>query len=110
MRSALVPCLTLATVLFVACGRGIPKPPANVPEAALFVPEGGQGYFIHFENVTQLGWMVKIYDAKSGAVVQAGEFRVMGLARAEIRQSEVMRWDGQALHLKDGSQLVPWKK
>lgn len=110
MRPVPVPCLLLTTALVLGCAKGTPKPPPNVPAAALFAGEPGKGHFIHFESITQLGWMVKIYDEKTGAVVHAGEFRVMGLARAEVRPEELVGFDGQFIHLKDGTRLVPWKK
>lgn len=109
MRTLLVSCLVLAA-LAVGCGKRIPKPPAGVPAAAMYAGTPERGHFIHFEGHTQLGWNVKIYDARTGAVVHASEFRVIGLARSEVLPEELVAWDGEFIHLKDGTRLVPWKK
>jgi len=52
------------------------------------------------------GVKVKIYDRK-GVLKAQGAYVLRGMAKAEIVPEEVVSFDGKALHLADGTLLVP---
>ncbi len=94
----------LAAVL-VACG-GPPSRPAAVPPDAAWGGEGKQGVFLKVGDHQGTLWQVQVWD-RQGKVLGAGAFRLRGFAKAQIIPEEVLAWENGALHLKDGTWLVP---
>lgn len=93
----------IALLLFtLACGA--PKRPANVPEGAFWGGSRKQGAFILVGKKHGLGWYMKVYN-KEGALQKDGLFVVNGSGRSEFYAEEVLSFDGQNIHFKDGGRL-----
>jgi len=95
-----------ALVLTVMVGCGVPSRPAGIPEEAFWVGKRKDGVFVFIGARDGLGWQVKIYDRK-GVLKAEGAYVLRGMARAEIVPEEVLSYDGEALHLADGTLLIP---
>lgn len=95
-----------ALILTVVVGCGAPSRPAGVPEGAFWAGKRKDGVFVFIGARDGLGWQVKIYDRK-GALKAQGPYVLRGMARAEIVPAEVLSYDGEALHLADGTLLIP---
>ena len=92
-------------LLVMGCGR-VPPRPANVPASAFFVGQRRDGVFVVVGAKEIMGWHLAIYG-RNGALKREGVFVLRGMARAEILPEEVQSYDGTALHLSDGTLLVP---
>lgn len=95
-----------ALVLAVMVGCGTPSRPSNVPEASFWAGKRKDGVFVFIGARDGLGWQVKIYDRK-GRLKAQGAYVLRGMAKAEIVPEEVLSYDGEALHLADGTLLIP---
>ena len=95
----------VAVILVLGCDR-VPPRPLNVPAESFFAGKGKDGVFVAIGVRDGLGWQVRIYDRKGGLKRQ-GAYVLRGMARAEIVPEEVLFFDGEALHLRDGTLLVP---
>ena len=91
--------------LFLGCG-GVPSRPASVPPEAAWGGEGRQGVFIKVGSHEGTLWHLDVWDRK-GQPMGSGTFRLRGFAKARIIPGEVLGWENGALHLKDGTWLVP---
>lgn len=100
--------LVMTTVLagLLAGCRGAPSRPASVPVEAEWGGEGNQGVFLKVGSHQGTLWQLEVWDRK-GRVLGAGPFRLRGFAKARIIPEEVLAWENGALHLKDGTWLVP---
>jgi hypothetical protein len=96
--------LVMAAVL-VGCGRA-PSRPANVPAAAAWSGEGKRGVFLQVGDHQGTLWQLEVWD-REGRRLGAGAFRLRGFGKARIVPEEVLAWENGALHLKDGTWLVP---
>jgi hypothetical protein len=96
----------LMVIACLACSPKPPKRPTNVPADAIWAGDKKGGTFIQIQSKTPMGWMLRIYDDHTGNLKAEGEFRLMGMARAEILPDELVRYDGQAVLLSDGGKLV----
>lgn len=96
---------TLVAGLLLACG-GVPSRPASVPPEALWSGEGKRGVFLKVGGHQGTQWQMEVWDRK-GKVLGAGTFRLRGFAKAKIVPEEILAWENGALHLKDGTWLVP---
>jgi hypothetical protein len=95
----------VVAMLVLGCG-GPPPRPANVPAESFFVGKRKDGVFVRIGARDGLGWQIKIYDPK-GNLKREGAYVLRGMARAEIVPDEVLSYDGEALHLRDGTLLIP---
>ena len=100
----LVMTAVLAAAL-LACG-GPPSRPAVVPPEAAWGGEGKQGVFLKVGDHQGTLWQLQVWD-RQGKVLGVGAFRLRGFAKAQIIPEEVLAWESGALHLKDGTWLVP---
>lgn len=100
--------LLMAGVLMLAfmVGCGVPSRPSGVPEGAFWAGKRRDGVFVLIGPRDGLGWQVKLYDRK-GALKAQGAYVLRGMAKAEIVPEEVLSYDGEALHLADGTLLIP---
>jgi hypothetical protein len=89
----------------LACG-GLPSRPASVPGEAAWGGEGDRGVFLRVGDHQGTLWHLEVWDRK-GRVLGAGTFRLRGFGKARIVPEEVLAWENGALHLKDGTWLVP---
>lgn len=96
---------TLSAGLLLGCG-GTPSRPAGVPPEARWGGEGKTGVFFHVLGHEGTLWRLEVWDRK-GRRLGGGAFRLRGFAKAEIVPEEVLAWENGALHLKDGTWLVP---
>ena len=87
------------------CG-GVPSHPASVPAEAVWGGEGKQGVFLKVGGHQGTLWQLEVWDRK-GQRLGSGSFRLRGFAKAQIIPEEVLAWEQGALHLKDGTWLVP---
>ncbi len=110
MRTLLLGPWVLAILLLVGVKPKAPKRPTTVPAEGVWVGDKEGGQFIHIGARTVLGWQVKVFGDRDGLVKAEGEFRIMGLARAEVQPQELVKYDGRAIHLSDGAHLVPVAK
>jgi len=92
-------------VLLAGCG-GAPARPATVPAEAQWSGEGRQGVFLKVGGHQGTLWQLEVWDRK-GRLLGSGPFRLRGFAKARIIPQEVLAWENGALHLKDGTWLVP---
>ena len=88
-----------------ACG-GVPSRPASVPAEAQWGGKGKQGIFLKVGSHQGTLWQLEVWDRK-GQPLGSGSFRLRGFAKADILPEEVVGWENGALHLKDGTLLVP---
>ena len=100
--------LVMTTVLagLLAGCRGVPARPASVPAEAVWGGKGDQGVFLKVGKHQGTLWQLEVWDRK-GQVLGAGNFRLRGFAKARIIPEEILAWENGALHLKDGTWLVP---
>ena len=96
---------TILAALLLGCG-GAPAKPASVPPEAIWGGEGKQGVFLQVDAHQGTLWQLQVWDRK-GRALGAGSFRLRGFAKARIVPEEVLAWENGALHLKDGTWLVP---
>jgi hypothetical protein len=89
----------------VGCGRA-PFHPASVPADAVWSGDGGQGVFLKVGTHQGTLWQLGVWD-REGRLLGSGPFRLRGYGKAQIVPEEVLAWDHGALHLKDGTWLVP---
>ena len=87
------------------CG-GVPSRPASVPPEAAWGGEGKQGVFLKVGGHQGTLWQLEVWD-RTGQRLGSGPFRLRGFAKAQIVPEEVLAWEQGALHLKDGTWLVP---
>lgn len=99
-----MPVIALCAALLVGCGA--PSRPANVPEGAFWAGKRRDGVFVLIGARDGLGWQVKLYDRK-GNLKAEGPYVLRGMAKAEIVPEEVVSFDGEALHMADGTLLIP---
>ena len=95
----------VVAILVLGCDR-VPPRPANVPAESFFVGKRRDGVFVVIGPREGLGWHVKIYG-RDGNLKREGAYVLRGMARAEIVPEEVLRFDGEALYLRDGTLLIP---
>ena len=99
-------CVSLVVAMLVlGCSR-VPPRPANVPAESFFVGKRKDGVFVVIGARDGLGWRVKIFG-RDGALKREGAYVLRGMARAEVVPDEVLSYDGEALHLRDGTLLIP---
>jgi hypothetical protein len=91
--------------LLLAC-RGIPSRPQGVAPEAQWSGEGQQGLWLKVMDHQGTLWQLEVWDRK-GKLLGQGNFRLRGFAKAKIVPEEVLGWELGALHLKDGTWLVP---
>jgi hypothetical protein len=91
----------------LACG-GAPSRPASVAPEAMWCPEAKGGLFLKVSGHQSTLWQLEVWDRK-GHLLGSGAFRLRGFAKAKIVPEEVLAWENGALHLKDGTWLVPEK-
>ncbi|MCE1230083.1 MAG: hypothetical protein LWX11_11425 [Firmicutes bacterium] len=96
----------IGIVMTLALACGAPSRPANVPEGAFWAGKRSNGVFVLMGERDGLGWQVKLYDRKGNLKAQ-GPYVLRGMAKAKIVPEEVISFDGEALHLADGTLLVP---
>jgi len=96
---------TLLAGFLLACGRVPSRPPAVAPEAA-WAGEGKQGLWLKVTGHQGTLWQLEVWD-RQGKLLGQGNFRLRGFAKAKIVPEEVLGWELGALHLKDGTWLVP---
>ena len=96
---------TLLAVTLAGC-RGVPSRPASVPADAAWGGDGKQGLFLKVHGHQGTLWQLEVWDRK-GQLLGSGNFRLRGFAKARIIPEEVLAWENGALHLKDGTWLVP---
>lgn len=99
-----VPLAALFLAFVIGCGA--PSRPAGVPEGAFWAGKRKDGAFVFIGPRDGLGWQLKIYDRK-GNLKGQGAYVLRGMAKAEIVPEEVLSFDGEALHLADGTLLIP---
>jgi hypothetical protein len=103
--------LALAVILAVellGCAARAPQKPAGLPAEASWVGTRKGGAFILIGPKDRDGWKVKVFDDHTGAIRADGLFTLRGgIGRAELSNSEVVSYDGHALHLADGALLAP---
>lgn len=87
------------------CGRA-PSRPASVPPEAAWGGDARQGVFLKVGGHQGTLWQLEVWD-RQGQRLGSGAFRLRGFAKAEIIPEEVLAWEQGALHLKDGTWLVP---
>lgn len=100
----LVMTIILAEIL-AGCG-GVPSRPAGVPAEAAWSGEGSRGVFLKVDGHQGTLWRLAVWD-RQGRLLGSGAFRLRGFAKAKIMPEEVLAWENGALHLKDGTWLVP---
>ncbi len=99
-------CMTLmAAALVLGCDH-VPPRPVSVPVESFYVGKGKDGVFVQIGTREGLGWHVKIFG-RDGTLKREGAYVLRGMARAEIVPEEVLSFDGEALHLRDGTLLIP---
>jgi len=92
-------------VLLAGCGS-VPSRPANVAPEAVWSGEGRQGVFLKVGDHQGTLWQLDVWD-REGRLLGSGSFRLRGFGKARIVPEEVLAWENGALHLKDGTWLVP---
>jgi hypothetical protein len=110
MASSLKPLIFLSLLTFFlgACG-GVPSRPASVPAEATWGGTGKTGVFLKVGSHQGTLWQLEVWDRK-GRPLGSGAFRLRGFAKADILPEEVLGWENGALHLKDGTWLVPERR
>lgn len=105
-RPSTIPVMTAVLAgLLIGC-RGVPARPASVPAEAAWGGEGRQGVFLKVGGHQGTLWQLQVWDRK-GQLLGSGTFRLRGFAKAQIVPEEILGWEQGALHLKDGTWLVP---
>ena len=100
--------LVMTTILsgfLVGCGR-VPSRPAQVPPDAVWGGEGKRGVFLKVGDHQGTLWQLDMWD-REGRPLGSGSFRLRGYGKARIVPEEILAWENGALHLKDGTWLVP---
>jgi hypothetical protein len=92
----------------LACGR-TPSRPASVPPEAVWGGDGKRGVFLKVGDHQGTLWQLAVWD-REGRLLGSGAFRLRGFGKARIVPEEVLAWENGALHLKDGTWLVPEPK
>ena len=105
-RATTIQVTTAILVALLGACRGVPKHPAGVPAEAVWGGEGNQGVFLKVAGHQGTLWQLEVWDRK-GQRLGAGTFRLRGFAKAKIVPEEVLAWENGALHLKDGTWLIP---
>jgi hypothetical protein len=77
-----------------------------VPADAVWGGDGNRGVFLKVDSHQGTLWQLQVWD-RNGRVLGSGRFRLRGFAKAQIVPEEVLAWENGALHLKDGTWLVP---
>ncbi len=95
----------LPLLLLPGCGRH-PVRPASVPAEAQPGGTGKHGVFLKVGSHEGTLWHLEVWDQR-GQTLGSGPFRLRGFAKADILPEEVLGWENGALHLKDGTWLVP---
>jgi hypothetical protein len=103
--SLLLVMTTLLGGLLVGCQRA-PARPAGLPPEAVWGGEGKQGVFLKVGGHQGTLWQLEVWDRR-GQRLGSGAFRLRGYGKAKIMPEEVLAWENGALHLKDGTWLVP---
>jgi len=101
-------CVSLVALILLGtlgCSQA-PRKPANLSAEVFWVGKRKEGVFVLIGARDGLGWRVSIFD-RQGALKREGVFVLRGMARAEIVPEEVLSFDGEALHLSDGTLLIP---
>ncbi len=102
----MIPVMTAVLAgLLLGCG-GVPSRPAAVPAEAAWGGEGARGVFLKVEGHQGTLWQLQVWGRK-GRLLGSGPFRLKGFAKARIIPEEILGWEQGALHLKDGTWLVP---
>lgn len=96
---------TVLVGLLAGCG-GTPSRPASVPAEAVWGGDARQGVFLKVGGHQGTLWQLEVWDRK-GQRLGSGPFRLRGFAKAQIIPEEVLAWEQGALHLNDGTWLVP---
>jgi hypothetical protein len=96
---------TILGALLSGCGGSPARPPAVPPEAA-WSGEGKRGVFLKVGEHNGTLWHLDLWD-RSGRPLGSGTFRLRGFAKAKIVPEEILGWENGALHLKDGTRLLP---
>jgi len=96
---------TIFAGLLAGC-KGVPSRPASVSPEALWSGDPQSGVFLKVGGHQGTLWQLEVWDRK-GKLLGAGAFRLRGFAKARIIPEEVLAWENGALHLKDGTWLVP---
>jgi hypothetical protein len=91
--------------LLAACG-GAPFRPKGVSPEAVWGGEGKTGVFLKVNSHQGTLWQLEVWDRK-GQPLGSGSFRLRGFGKARIVPEEILAWENGALHLKDGTWLVP---
>jgi hypothetical protein len=98
--------MTIVLAGLLAGCRGVPARPPSVPVEATWGGEGKQGVFLKVGGHQGTLWQLEVWD-RDGRPLGSGAFRLRGFAKAKIAPEEVLAWENGALHLKDGTWLVP---
>ena len=96
---------TVLAGLLAGCGR-VPSRPANVSPDAVWGGEGRRGVFLKVGVHEGTLWQLDVWN-REGHLLGSGPFRLRGYGKARIVPEEVLAWENGALHLKDGTWLVP---
>jgi hypothetical protein len=96
---------SLLAVIHLGCGR-TPARPAGLPPEAVWGGEGRRGVFLKVGGHQGTLWRLDVWD-REGRLLGSGSFRLRGFGKATIVPEEVLAWENGALHLKDGTWLVP---
>jgi len=91
--------------LAAGCGRA-PSKPASVSPEAVWSGDAKRGVFLKVGGHQGTLWRLEVWDRK-GQLLGSGSFRLRGFAKARIIPEEILAWENGALHLKDGTWLVP---
>jgi hypothetical protein len=102
----MIPVMTTLLMGLLGGCQGIPSRPASVPPEAAWGGQGNQGVFLKVNGHQGTLWQLEVWDRK-GRLIGLGNFRLRGFAKARIIPEEVLAWENGALHLKDGTWLVP---
>ena len=102
----MIPVMTVVLAGFAAGCGGAPSRPASVPVEAVWGGDARQGVFLKVGGHQGTLWQLEVWD-RQGQPLGSGSFRLRGFAKAQIIPEEVLAWEQGALHLKDGTWLVP---
>ena len=96
---------TILVAVLTGCSR-VPSRPGSVPPQAAWGGEGATGVFLKVDSHQGTLWQMEVWDRK-GQKLGSGAFRLRGFAKAKIVPEEILAWENGALHLKDGTWLIP---
>lgn len=96
---------SILLAVLAACSK-VPSHPASVPAEATWGGEGATGVFLKVDRHQGTLWQMQVWDRK-GQLLGSGAFRLRGFAKAKIVPEEILAWENGALHLKDGTWLIP---